>query len=69
MPFDSEIKIMTVIYAKKGEKNNLFYLTKGSVERVLGNCTGYMKNNGDLSPMTAGNYRICFIIIRVWKDS
>ena len=61
MPFDSDIKIMTVIYTKKGDKNNLIFLSKGSVERVLGCCVGYIGKNGDFSPMTPGNDYICLM--------
>jgi magnesium-transporting ATPase (P-type) len=69
MPFDSDIKIMTVIYAKESEKNNLVYLTKGSVERVLGNCVGYVGNDGNSFPMTPGNFWFVFMSIRVRKES
>ena len=54
MPFDSEIKIMTVIYGKKSDKNNLIFLTKGSVERVLENCSGYVGPSGDVLKLEPG---------------
>ena len=56
MPFHSDIKIMTVIYAKKSEKNNLLYLTKGSVESVLRSCIGYVGGNGVFIPINPGNF-------------
>ncbi|MFC3884032.1 HAD-IC family P-type ATPase [Bacillus songklensis] len=44
IPFDSSIGMMTVVCKEDHEKQNCYILSKGSVEKILNNCTHYQKN-------------------------
>ena len=54
-PFDSGIKKMSVVYAKRSENSDTsqeMVFTKGAVERVIDSCTSITWENGDSVPMS-----------------
>jgi Na+-exporting ATPase len=56
-PFDSSIKRMTVMYENATDRENVYVLTKGAVDRVLPLCSKYLKDH-DPSGTRRGNHAI-----------
>ena len=51
-PFDSSVKKMSAIYAKKNDEKSKYIYTKGAVERVIQTCINWYVN-GELTELTA----------------